>query len=247
MRGNQFEYAASGGYAPIAVGSSSDAEKATFIRRTYGHLAGAVMGFVLLEVLFFGVFTNMESRQVLLQNIFSVPYSMLFIMGAFIGAGMLAQYWAHASTSKGMQYAGLALYVLAQAVIFVPILTLVIDYIDDPSILPTAGLLTLTMFGGLTAAVFVTRKDFSFLRTAITIASFVALGLIICSLIFGFSLGLWFSFAMVALACCFILYDTSNVLHHYQSDQYVGAALQLFASVAILFFYILRILIASRD
>ena len=72
----------------------------------------------------------------------------------------------------------------------------------------------------------------------------LAFGLIIAGLIFGFSLGLLFSFAMVAVASGWILYDTSNVLHHYRTDQHVAASLTLFASVALLFYYILRILIA---
>lgn len=46
---------------------------------------------------------------------------------------------------------------------------------------------------------------------------------------------------MVALACGFIIYDTSNIIHHYGTDQHVSAALQLFASVALLFWYVLRI------
>ena len=52
---------------------------------------------------------------------------------------------------------------------------------------------------------------------------------------------LLFCGALVILACGFILYDTSNVLHHYRTDQHVGAALELFASLALLFYYILRI------
>ena len=41
-----------------------------------------------------------------------------------------------------------------------------------------------------------------------------------------------------------ILYDTSNVLHHYPEDRYVGAAVQLFASVALLFWYVLQVLMS---
>ena len=65
-------------------------------------------------------------------------------------------------------------------------------------------------------------------------------------LIFGFQLGLFFSVAMVAFAGAAILYDTSNVLHHYPEDRYVAASLQLFTSVALLFWYVLRIFL-SRD
>ena len=65
-------------------------------------------------------------------------------------------------------------------------------------------------------------------------------------MLFGLSLGLWFSFAMVGLAAAYIIYDTSNVLHNYRTDQHVGAALELFASVALMFYYILRIFMSER-
>ena len=55
-----------------------------------------------------------------------------------------------------------------------------------------------------------------------------------------------FSYAMIALACGYILYDTSNVLHNYRTDQYVAAALALFAAVMLLFWYVLRILLDRR-
>ena len=73
-----------------------------------------------------------------------------------------------------------------------------------------------------------------------------AIGLIVCGTFMGFQLGLWFSVAMVALAGGAILYDTSNVIHHYPPDRYVGAALQLFASVALLFWYVLRIFLSRN-
>jgi len=63
----------------------------------------------------------------------------------------------------------------------------------------------------------------------------------------GLSLGLWFSGAMVLLACASILYSTSNVLRYYRTDQYVAASLTLFASVALLFWYVLQIFISLRD
>src|SRR5262249_53593845 len=113
-------------------------------------------------------------------------------------------------------------------------------------IIPQAGILTLCVFGGLTTGVFVTRKDYSFLGPALSIACWIALGVILASMFFGFNLGLVFCFAMVAVASGFIIYDTSNVLHHYQTNQHVGAALELFASVALLFWYILEIAMLSR-
>jgi hypothetical protein len=116
-------------------------------------------------------------------------------------------------------------------------------------VIPTAGILTLLVFGGLTAVVFLTRADFSFLRTGLTIASFAALGVIVCSILFGFNLGVVFMAALVALASGYILYDTSNVLHHYRIGQHVAAALALFASVALLFWYLVQLVmsLSSRD
>ena len=64
--------------------------------------------------------------------------------------------------------------------------------------------------------------------------------------IFGFNLGTWFSVGMVGLAGAAILYDTSNVLHHYPEDRYVAAALELFASMALMFWYVLQLFL-SRD
>jgi FtsH-binding integral membrane protein len=51
---------------------------------------------------------------------------------------------------------------------------------------------------------------------------------------------------MVAFAGGAILYDTSNILHRYNTNQHVAAALSLFASVALLFWYILRITSSRR-
>ena len=179
-----------------------------------------------------------------LMNIFSGRGNggLLILMLLFIGGGFLAQMWAHSQTSKGMQYLGLGLYVVLEAIIFFPLMMIATYALGDKNLIPTAGILTLSIFAGLTVSVFVTGKDHSALGPILSVGSMIALGVIVCAMLFGFSLGLFFSFAMVALAAGYILYDTSNVLHHYRTDQHVGAALQLFADVALLFYYILRIL-----
>ena len=116
----------------------------------------------------------------------------------------------------------------------------------DPSAIPTAGLVTLVLFGGLTGIVFLTRHDFSFMRGILGIAGLAALGVIVASALFGFSLGVFFSGAMVLLAGGYILYYTSNVLHHYRVDQHVAASLALFSSVALLFWYVLQLFMSRR-
>jgi FtsH-binding integral membrane protein len=172
----------------------------------------------------------------------------LFVLLAFMGASWLAQTWAQSDSSRGMQYLGLGLYVFAEAVIFLPLL-IIANHMVDKTVIPTAGILTLAVFGGLTLSVFVTKKDYSFLRPILCVASLIALGVIVAAILIGFSLGLIFSFVMIALMSGYILYYTSQVMLHYRTDQHVAAALALFAAVATLFWYILRIVMAtsSRD
>jgi FtsH-binding integral membrane protein len=83
----------------------------------------------------------------------------------------------------------------------------------------------------------------------LVLGGLAAMAVILCMILFGLNLGVFFSLAMVVLASGYILYDTSNVMHHYRTDQHVAAALALFASVALLFWYVLQILIAlsGRD
>lgn len=146
-----------------------------------------------------------------------------------------------------VQYTGLGIYVVAEALIFAPLLYIAANF-SDPTVIPTAAILTLLLFAGLTFVAFTSGQDFTFLGGILKIGGFIALGLILCSILFGFTLGLIFSFFMVLFASAAILYDTSKVMHYYSTDQYVAASLELFASVALLFWYILRIVMAmSRN
>ena len=226
---------------PFAVAQAGSDTKANFIRKTYLHLAGAVLAFIGIEI---AIFNTPLANQIASLVFNSGSIGWLGFLGVFMISGWMASSMA-VSRSRTTQYAGLGLYVVAEALIFVPLLYIAVSY-SSPDVLTNAVIMTLTLFAGLTATVFITRTDFSFLRTALTVGGFVALGAIICGALFGFNLGMWFSVAMIVFACAAILYDTSNILYRYQSDQYVGASLQLFASVALLFWYILR-LFMSRD
>jgi FtsH-binding integral membrane protein len=225
---------------PIAARAAESA-RAAFIRRTYAHLAGAILAFVALEFVFLTVFKG--AVEDFLRTIVTQPIAWLVVIGLFMGVSWLAEAWARSDASPGMQYAGLAIYVLAEAIIFLPLLYIAVYLCNDPTIIPTAGILTLGIFGGLTLSVFVTRKDFSFLGPILSVCFCIAFCVVIAATIFGFSLGLLFAFIIVALASAAILYQTSNVLLHYRTDQHVAAALALFAAVALLFYYILWILI----
>jgi len=224
----------------LSVADSKPDVRAGFIRRTYAHLAGAILLFIVLETLL----VNSPFAEELVQMMVGGKWSMLIIMGMFIGVSYIANWWASMDTAPALQYVGLGVFVVAEAIIFLPMLFIANTYYDG--IIAQAGLMTLLLFGGLTATVFITRKDFSFLGPILTIGGFVALGVIIAGLVFGFSLGIFFSAIMIFFAAGMILYDTSNVLHHHKPHQHVAAALSLFASVALLFWYILRLLMALR-
>jgi FtsH-binding integral membrane protein len=220
-------------------------ERTTFIRRTYTHLAMAVAAFALIEVAVF----NLVPQETLQNTIgFMVQgWNWLLVLGAFAVVSWVAHGWATSATALSTQYIGLTLYVVAEALIFVPLL-FVASQVGD-HVIPAAGVMTGVVFAGLTGMVFATRADFSWLGRWLCLATLGALGFLVCAMLFGFGLGTLFAAAMIVVASGYILYDTSNVIHHYRTDQYVAASLALFASVALLFWYVLRIVTAfsSRD
>jgi len=231
------EYGVSSAYIP--VGEQSADTRATFITRTYNHLMAAIVAFTLIE---FGLFSSGLAEPI---AAFMMQGSWLIVLGAFVLVSWGASRVAATSESLGAQYAALGGFVFAEAIIFVPLLFIANSV--APGVITSAALVTLLGFGGLTAVAMSTRKDFSFLGGLMRWGFILAMVAIVAALIFGFELGTWFSVAMVGLAGASILYDTSNVLHHYPEDRYVAAALQLFASVALMFWYVLRLFLSSRD
>jgi FtsH-binding integral membrane protein len=222
----------------IPIDQRSVGARAQFIARTYNHLMGSIVVFVGIQLLLFGSGLAETIAQTMLQG------SWLLVLGAFMVVSWMASRVAANSESMGAQYAALGGFIVAEAIVFVPLL-----YVADstaPGVIQSAAVVTLLGFAGLTAVVFVTRKDFSFMRGMLMFGGVLAMVAIVSALLFGFELGTWFSVAMVGFAGGAILYDTSNVLHHYPEDRHVAAALALFASVALLFWYVLR-LFMSRD
>lgn len=226
---------------PGAVATAGVDVRMAFIKKTYAHLAGAVAAFIAL--LYFMTTTGVALQWALWVG--AGPINMLVGLGLFIGAGHLADWWARSDRSRTMQYLGLGLYTAIMALMVSPLVYIAAYYVpSDPYILHKAGFITLFVFGGLTATVFLTKKDFSFMGGFLKMALMTAMGLIVLSIIFGFGLGTWFSGAMILLFSGCILYSTSRVLGHYPPTHHVAAALELFSSLAILFFYVLRLLLA---
>ncbi|MBK9036741.1 MAG: Bax inhibitor-1/YccA family protein [Myxococcales bacterium] len=237
-----------------------------FIRLVYLHLFAAIVAFTGIEWLLFNNKTLGEKvTGPLVEFALGHEYGGEFfaaprwhwgvVLAVFTGLSFIAHYLAEHTRSKPLHYIGLAIYTIGEALIFVPLLMIVTwvtkDMVasgkGDPNIIRDAAYITLGVFGALTASVFVTKKDFSFLRTALAVGGAAAMGLIVLSLVFGFNLGIVFSIAMVLLAVGQILYETSQIMAHEDPENYVGASLSLFASVALLFWYVIRILLKLRS
>ncbi|MGL6073775.1 MAG: Bax inhibitor-1/YccA family protein [Fimbriiglobus sp.] len=246
MRGGyQLSFDDDGQNVANVASNSAVAARADFLKKTYAHVFGAVLAFVAIEAVMF----KSGFAEEFLKTVFARgKFGYLAMMVLFIGAGYVAQMLA-AARSRPLAYAGLAGYVLVECLVLLPLLYVSEKVYPGQDLALKAGMITLLVFGGLTSFVFISGKDFSFLGPIITVLSFAALGLVVASVLFGFSLGLVFAVAMVVLAAGMIVYDTSNIMHHYSTDDYVPAALSLFASLATMFFYVLRILMSlqSRD
>ena len=222
------------------VSDSSVDVRADFITKTYTHLFGAIIAFTMLEIVLF----QSGFAQSYLQTIVGLPKPGLIIGGAFVLVSWFASHAAGTARSLAVQYLALTAFVVAEAVVFIPLLWFA--NVAAPGTIQTAAYITLGGFAALTGIAFYTRKDFSFLGALLSWIGVCALLAILASLVFGFTLGPWFAAAMVAFAGGCVLYDTSNVIHHYPADRYVAASLALFSSVAMMFYYVLRLLSSRR-
>jgi FtsH-binding integral membrane protein len=226
-----------------SVADAAPVERAAFIRKTYTLLAIAIGAFIAVEAFFFST----GIAQTIATLIFTGgSIGWLAVLGLFMLISYIANRWAVSETSPAVQYFGLGIFIIAEAIIFIPLLFIAAYYSEDPNVILKAGIVSLGLFAALTFTVLVTRTDFSWLAPILAIGGFAALGFIVASAIFGFMLGNVFAFLMVAFAGSSILYETSNVLRRFNTKQHVAAALTLFASVALLFWYILRIFTSRR-
>lgn len=213
--------------------------RSEFLRKTYLNLSLGFAAFIALEAML----VNWQPAVDLAVRMIS-GNNWLIVLIAFMGVSWLANSWAHTGGTLGKQYAGFALYIIAESIIFLPLIIFANSYAPDT--IPQAAILTAALTAGISAYAFISRKDFSFLGSFLTISCFVALGIIVCAILFGWQLGLWFSGAMIVFAGLTVLYQTSAIIHQYRDDQHVAAALGLFASIALMFWYILQFLNSRR-
>jgi FtsH-binding integral membrane protein len=234
---------------PGAVATLGVSQRVAFLRKTYAHLGVALLAWA-------GLTAGMMSYATEFSFNFSKwaltgRWNWMLILLAFMAVGWIAERMATSNTSRGVQYGGLVLFVVAEALLLQPMLWVaLLQGGSDPAafykLVGSAALITGAIFIGLTLTVFITKKDFSFLRGALMIATFAAFGVIIASMIFGFQLGALFAGVMILVMAGYILYQTSLVAEHFPPTHHVAAALMLFSTVATLFWYVLQLLLALR-
>lgn len=242
MRSATFDRAIPGAVATLGV-----SDRRLFLQKTYALLGAALATLALFTG---GMMAFLPETSLALSRwAFSGTWNWLLVLGMFMLVGYAAERLAWSPTSRGIQLLGLGIAVLAQGLLLQPLLWVVVSSLGASAATTTivqATLVTLAIFVGLSATVFVTRKDFSFLRGVLVVATFAALGIIVASAIFGFSLGIVFSAAMVVLMAGYILYQTSLVMSQFPPTAQVAAALMLFSTVATLFWYVLQLFLAAR-
>ncbi len=243
-----------------AVATVGVSHRIEFLRKTYGLLGLALIAFAAIT----GGMMRFATEASLHYSMFALSgWNWLLVMVMFMLVGMGARKLAMSETSRGLQYAGLGLFVVVQALILQPLLWLCILRFGHVAVtngtlhnynLGFAGTLilesvgiTLAIFGGLTATVFITKKDFSFMRGFLVCCSFAAIGVIIMSMIFGFQLGAVFCGLMILLMAGYILFQTSIIMSQFPPTAFVAAALMLFSTIATLFWYVLQFMMEMNS
>ncbi|MBL0212622.1 MAG: US12 family protein [Myxococcales bacterium] len=238
-----------------AVATLGVSDRVQFLRKTYLHLGVALVAFaaVTAGMMRFMTETSLKFSAWALQG----RWNWLMVLGMFMVVGYVAEKLARSNSSKGLQYLGLGIAVVAEGVLLQPMLWLVVLKFGNVEqffngadgglgtggkVILEAAVITIAIFVGLTVTVFTTKKDFSFMRGALGICTFAALGVIIASMIFGFHLGAIFSGLMILLMAGYVLYQTSLVMSVFPPSGYVAAALMLFSTIATLFWYVLRLM-----
>jgi FtsH-binding integral membrane protein len=233
-------------------------DRVMFLRKTYAHLGGALIAFAVVTAAMMKYATEL-SLKLSFAGTGGVG-AFILVIGLFMLVNWGAQRLAMSETSRGLQYLGLGLAVVLWSVLAQPMIWYTIVKFGHTSeivsgdgihaalsakaalVLGEATIVTLAIFIGLTITVFLTKKDFTFLRGILTISVFALIGVSLASMIFGFSMGMIWSGLVILLMAGYILYQTSLVASYFRPTQHVAAAVMLFTTVVTLFIHVLRIL-----
>jgi len=222
----------------FAIDAAVD-ERLGFIRRTYLHLIGELAGVALVT------YITLQS-ETLSKVAFMLLGNLLIYFAAFFAVSLVSRKLMEGRKSLAIQYAGAGLWIFFLGLLVAPLAIIAKTNLGSYAVLWEGFLLTAFVFGGLTAYVFITRKDFSFLGGTIWLLSWLLVGACVLGVFAGFA-GLWMSVLWVALLAGWVLYDTSKVIHHRRVDEHVAASVDLLVDFVYMFIHIVILLMGSRD
>jgi FtsH-binding integral membrane protein len=224
-----------GGWGSLQAQTAAQAsisERIGFIRKVYAiffvgilfAIGGVALGFVFPP---------------LMLAVAQHPFiALILMMGGVIGA----QAVRHVPGVNLLAFFG---FTTLTGAIISPLMYLV--SLTNPNSILQAGILTVGIFGGLTAYVFISKRDFSFMRGMVTTGLIV---IILAGLlnIFLASSALGFAVAAAALLLFsgFVLYDTSNIIRRYPTNEYIAGAMSLYLDAFNIFLALIRILNSGR-
>ena len=216
---------------PIAK-QASDVRSA-FMTRVYLTLMAGIAAFIGIQVLLFEYGIAEAITQIVVDT------NWLIILGGFMVVSWMATRMSSTATTTGKAWAGYLLLIGANALLFAAPLYIAATQVEGA--ITTAAWISILAFAGLSGIAITTGKDFSFLRSILMWGGVLALCLIVASVIFGLQLGTWFAVAMIGIAGGAILYDTQKIYQSFPPGREVVAAMHLFSSLALLFWYVLQL------
>lgn len=214
----------------VAAIDAPVSERMAFLKKVYGLLAVSVFTAVVASVM---TLSNELFLQTVRTNYF------VFIILEF--AVLFFVFWARKKETMGL--VALFAFTILTGITISPMV-----FAFKHVAIQAMTLTTLT-FAGLSGYVAVTKKDFSFLSGILVTGLIVLIvgGLLNMLFFRSFDMAYLSSIFGVFLFSGFILYDTSNILRKYPTDEYISATLALYLDVLNLFQYLLFLLGGSRD
>jgi FtsH-binding integral membrane protein len=219
----------------IPVAQAPAEARSAYMTRVYVRLLAGIGGFVLGSWYLFAT----ELAYAIAE--FVLGTSWLLILGGFMIVSWMSTSMLYRARSAGAQYAAYAAVVIANVLLFATPLVLAREFGPEGTI-ELAAQLSAVAFVALSVIAIRTSKDFSFLRGILMWGGVLALLLIVGSVVFSIGLGIWFPVAMIGFAGAAILYDTQKIFHTYPLGTETAAAVNLFSSIALLFWYVLQLL-----
>jgi len=222
----------------VPAGLQSADVRTAFMGRVYARLVAGVAAFVLIETYLF----TSGLAETITAFVFSTSW--LLILGGFMVVSWLSNSLTMRASSPGAEWGGYLLLVAANALIFAPMLF--IAELQVPGTVAQAGQYAVGGFIILSVIAHRSAKDFTWLGATLRWFGVLALVAIVLAVLTGFALGTWFSLAMIGFAGAAILYETQVILREMPPGRETAAAMALFSSLALLFWYLLRLFMERR-